>query len=60
MTTHELLTILSRLPHDAIIQIYKDGIISEPDSVSVEMSTDLYQQRDHIILNVGGQHNANN
>ena len=50
MTSHELLTILSRLPHDAIITVlYKDDYI-EPNSASVLMSTDLYQERDHIIL----------
>lgn len=54
MTAHELLTILSRLPHDAIIQINNNGIVSEPDGVTVEMSTDLYEQRDHVILNVKG------
>lgn len=52
MTAHELLTILSRLPHDAIIQINNNGTVSEPDGVTVEMSTDLYEQRDHVILNI--------
>lgn len=54
MTAHELLTILSRLPHDAIIQISNNGDILEPNGVTVEMSADLYEQRDHIILNVEG------
>lgn len=54
MTAHELLTILSRLPHDAIIQINNNGDVSEPDGVTVEMSADLYEQRDHVILNIGG------
>lgn len=54
MTTHELLTILSRLPHDAIIQIDNNGDTLEPERVTVEMSTDLYEQRDHVILNIGG------
>ena len=52
MTAHELLTILSRLPHDAIIQVNNDGDIIEPDNITVEMSPDLYEQRDHVILNV--------
>lgn len=50
MTAHELLTILSRLPHDAIIQVDANGDISEPDIINVEMSPDLYEQRDHVIL----------
>jgi hypothetical protein len=54
MTAHELLTILSRLPHDAIIQINNNGNVSEPDGVTVEMSPDLYEQRDHVILNIKG------
>ncbi len=56
MTAHELLAILSRLPHDAIIQIDNNGTMSEPDRITVEMSADLYEQRDHIIFicNKGG------
>jgi hypothetical protein len=54
MITHELLTILSRLPHDAVILIDNSGDILEPDRVTVEMSSDLYEQRDHVILNIGG------
>ena len=50
MTAHELLTILSRLPHDAIIQVNNGGIVVEPLQVNVEMSTDLYEQRDHVLL----------
>ena len=50
MTAHELLTILSRLPHDAIIQVDNNGDIIEVDYITVEMSADLYEQRDHIIL----------
>ena len=50
MTTHELLTILSRLPHDAIITIDNNGEYFEVERVAVEMSTDLYEQRDHVIL----------
>ena len=50
MTAHELLTILSRLPHDATIMVKtKSGIIA-PEYVNVEMSPDLYEQRDHVIL----------
>jgi hypothetical protein len=50
MTTQELLTMLTRLPHDAIIQVDHDGDIIEPINILVEMSPDLYEQRDHIIL----------
>lgn len=50
MTAHELLTILSRLPHDAIITVLYNNEYIEPNSTSVIMSTDLYEQRDHIIL----------
>jgi hypothetical protein len=50
MTTQELLTTLTRLPHDAIIQVDNNGVIIEPVNIVVEMSTDLYEQRDHIIL----------
>ena len=50
MTAHELLTILSRLPHDAIITIDNNGIYLELEKINVEMSTDLYEQRDHVIL----------
>lgn len=51
MTAQELLTMLTRLPHDAIIQVDNNGEIIEPVNISVEMSPDLYEQRDHIILN---------
>ena len=51
MTARELLTILSRLPHDAFIMIDTGGgDLKEPDGVSVEMSTDLFETRDHIVL----------
>lgn len=50
MTAHELLAILSRLPHDAIITVDAGGDLVSPDGVSVEMSTDLFETRDHIIL----------
>ena len=50
MTAHELLTILSRLPHDAIIYVDNNGGIIAPNYITVEMSTDLYEARDHIIL----------
>lgn len=51
MTAHELLTILSRLPHDAIITIDTGGgDLKNPDGVHVEMSTDLFETRDHVIL----------
>ena len=50
MTAHELLTILSRLPHDAVIMIDNDGIYNDLANVYVEMSTDLYSGRDHVIL----------
>lgn len=50
MTARELLTMLARLPHDAIIQVDHDDEIIEPINILVEISTDLYQQRDHIIL----------
>ena len=50
MTTHELLTILSRLPHDAIILVDNNDDVLEPTNVIVEISPDLYEQRDHIIL----------
>lgn len=52
MTAHELLTILSRLPHDAIILVDNSGDIIEPTNIIVEMSPDLYEQRDHIILTI--------
>lgn len=51
MTAHELLTILSRLPHDAVIMTECNGDILEPENITVEMSTDLYSARDHVILN---------
>lgn len=50
MTAHELLTMLSRLPHDAVVMVENNGNILEPDNIIVEMSTDLFQTRDHIIL----------
>jgi hypothetical protein len=50
MTSQELLTMLTRLPHDAIIMVDNNGEIIEPYKMNVEMSTDLYEQRDHIIL----------
>ena len=50
MTAHELMTMLSRLPHDAVIYVEVNGDMTEPDRISVEMSPDLYEQRDHIIL----------
>ena len=50
MTARELLTILSRLPHDAIISVDYNGELIDLCSVGVDMSTDLYEQRDHIIL----------
>lgn len=50
MTSHELLAILSRLPHDAIITVDADGVMIEPDGVAVQMSPDLFEARDHIIL----------
>lgn len=52
MTAHELLTILSRLPHDAVIYVDINGAIIEPQQITVEMSPDLYEQRDHVILKV--------
>ena len=52
MTAHELLTILSRLPHDAIITVDANGVLMEPDGVRVEMSPDLYETRDHVIVEV--------
>ena len=50
MKAHQLLTMLSRLPHDAIIQVDNNGDIIEPINILVEISPDLYEQRDHIIL----------
>jgi hypothetical protein len=50
MTSQELLTMLTRLPHDAVIMVEHNGEIIEPYKMNVEMSTDLYEQRDHIIL----------
>lgn len=50
MTSQELLTMLTRLPHDAVIMVDNNGEITEPYKIAVEMSTDLYEQRDHIIL----------
>lgn len=50
MTTHELLTMLSRLPHDAVILVDNNDTILEPTNIVVEMSPDLYEQRDHIII----------
>lgn len=50
MISQELLTMLTRLPHDAIIMVDNNGEIIEPINILVEMSTDLYEQRDHIIL----------
>ncbi len=50
MTAHELLTMLSRLPHDAVIYAEINGDTVEPYKMDVEMSPDLYEQRDHIIL----------
>ena len=50
MTSQELLTMLTRLPHDAVIMADNNGEITEPYNIHVEMSTDLYEQRDHIIL----------
>lgn len=52
MTAHELLTILSRLPHDAIITVNINGVMIDLNGVNVEMSNDLYQQRDHVILEI--------
>ena len=52
MTTHELLTMLSRLPHDAVIQVDNNGVTLEPTNIIVEMSPDLYERRDHVILKV--------
>lgn len=50
MTAHELMTMLSRLPHDAVIYAEINGDIVEPYQIGVEMSPDLYEQRDHVIL----------
>ena len=50
MTAHQLLTMLSRLPHDSIIQVNTNGETIEPYNVYVEISPDLYQQRDHVVL----------
>lgn len=50
MTAHELLTILSRLPHDAVISVNVGGDLLEVDQITVQMSTDLYEHRDHIII----------
>ena len=50
MTTHELITMLSRLPHDAAVQVDNNGDLIEPTNIIVEISPDLYEQRDHIIF----------
>lgn len=50
MTARELLTMLSRLPHDAVILINAGGELLEVENITAEMSPDLYEQRDHVII----------
>lgn len=50
MLARDLLTMLSRLPHDAVILIDNGAELKEIESVIAEMSTDLYESRDHIII----------
>jgi hypothetical protein len=50
MLARDLLTMLSRLPHDAVILIDTGKGLKEIESVIAEMSTDLYEARDHIII----------
>ena len=50
MTVHDIIAMLTRLPHDAVILIDNNGDYLEPVNVSVEMSPDLYEQRDHVIF----------
>lgn len=52
MLARDLLTMLSRSPHDAVILIDDGAELKEIESVIVEMSTDLYESRDHIIIKV--------
>ena len=50
MTVHEIVAMLTRLPHDAVILVDNNSALLEVSGVSVEMSTDLYEQRDHVIF----------
>lgn len=55
MLARDLLTMLSRLPHDAVILIDNGAELKEIESVTAEMSTDLYESRDHIIIKLNKQ-----
>ena len=55
MLARELLTMLSRLPHDAVVVVNNNGTILEIENITVEMSPDLYEQRDHVILKLENQ-----
>lgn len=50
MLARDLLTMLSRLPHDAVILIDTGTELKDISTVIAEMSTDLYESRDHIII----------
>lgn len=50
MTVHEIVTMLTRLPHDAVVLVDNNGDFLEPIRISVEMSPDLYEQHDHVIF----------
>ena len=52
MTVHELFTILSRAPHDAIVLVDAGGDPLEAKKIIVQMSADLYEARDHVIIEV--------
>ena len=55
MLARELLTMLSRLPHDAVILVDDGEQLKEINNITVEMSPDLYEQRDHVILKLENQ-----
>ena len=50
MLARELLTMLSRLPHDAIVLVDDGEQLQEIKNIIIEMSPDLYEQRDHVII----------
>lgn len=50
MLARELLTMLSRLPHDAVVLVDNGKQLKEINNIIVEMSTDLYEQRGHVII----------
>ncbi len=52
MTVHELFTILSRAPHDAVVLVNAGGDPLEVEKIIVQMSPDLYETRDHVIVEV--------